>query len=126
MPQVDVIFYREDETACEVVDWLRDLRNTKPKAFAKCFVRVQRLAELGHELRRPECDFLRDGIYELRSRIGNVNYRLLYFFHGRTAAIIAVGLTKEDAVPDVDIDTAIARKSKFIKDSVAHTFAEEL
>ena len=47
--------------------------------------RVQRLAELGHELRRPEGDHLRDGIYELRARL---NYRLPYFFHGQLAAVL--------------------------------------
>ena len=46
--------------------------------------RVQRLAELGHELRRPEGDHLRDGIYELRARL---NYRLPYFFHGQLALL---------------------------------------
>ena len=28
-------------------------------------VRIRRLAELGHELRRPEADLLRDDIHEL-------------------------------------------------------------
>ena len=39
------------------------------KAQAKCFLRVERLRELGHELRRPEADLLRDGIYELRATL---------------------------------------------------------
>jgi DNA-binding XRE family transcriptional regulator len=48
--------------------------------YAKCAVRIRRLADLGHELRRPEADLLRDGICELRARLGTVNYRILYFF----------------------------------------------
>ena len=47
----------------------------------KVVVRLDRLRELGHELRRPEADFLRDGIYELRTASRGVNYRVLYFFH---------------------------------------------
>jgi hypothetical protein len=35
---------------------------------------------MGHELRRPEADFLRDGIYELRASLGGVHHRILYFF----------------------------------------------
>ena len=68
---------------------------------------------MGHELRRPEADYLRDEIYELRSRLGTVNYRVLYFFHGRNGAIRTQGLTKEAEVPSRDIDVAIARKRAF-------------
>ena len=53
------------------------------KAQDKCRIKIERLQELGHELRRPEADYLRDGIYELRVRLQSVNYRMLYFFHGR-------------------------------------------
>ena len=43
--------------------------------------------ELGHELRRPEADLLRDNIYELRIGLQGINYRILYFFHGKQAAL---------------------------------------
>ena len=56
---------------------------------------------------------LRDGIYELRAKRGKVNYRLLYFFHGKDIAILAHGLTKERAVPTVDIERAIDRKTQY-------------
>lgn len=56
------------------------------QAHAKCLVKLGRLEELGHELRRPEADYLRDDIHELRVRFQSVNYRMLYFFRGRTAA----------------------------------------
>ena len=82
--------------------------------------------ELGHELRRPEADFLRDGIYELRSRLGSVNYRVLYFFHGRNVAIVAHGITKEGDIADVEINRAIARKTAFAQNPEAHTYKEEL
>src|SRR5215813_12378734 len=93
-----VLFYREGSRV-PVLEWMQKLRRTDKKAFAKCVVRIQRLAEHGHELRRPEADYLRDGIYELRIRKGHVNYRILYFFHGRTVSVVSHGLTKEAAVP---------------------------
>jgi phage-related protein len=73
---------------------------------------IRRLAFLGYELRRPQADYLRDGIYELRAKKGRVNYRVLYFFHGRNAALLAHALTKEDVVPDADIDRALVRKQR--------------
>ena len=106
--------------------WLKELRRRNRAAYAKCVARVQRLAELGHELRRPEADYLRDGIYELRARLGRVNYRLLYFFHGQVAAVLTHGLTKEDKVSDADIVRAIERKQRFQKRPAAHTYEEEL
>ena len=91
----------------------------------KCVARIEVLAELGHELRRPVADYLRDGIYELRVRVGQVNYRILYFFHGQNVAILAHGLTKEKEVPDADIDRALSRKAVFEKDPVRHSYQEE-
>lgn len=80
------------------------------------------LEELGHELRRPEADLLRGGIYELRVRLGTVNYRMLYFFHGRLAAVVSHGLTKEKVVPPAEIDEAIGRKIRFEAAPEKHRF----
>ena len=93
------------------------------KARAKCISRIERLAEMGHELKRPEADLLRDGIYELRARHGRVNYRILYFFH-EGSAVLAHGLTKEGRVPDGDIDRARRRRARFVEDPAAYTLAE--
>ena len=126
MPQTRVIFYRESDGACPVWDWLKGLRVENQKAYAKCLVRIRRLATVGHELRRPEADLLRDGIYELRARLGTVQYRVLYFFHGQNVAILAHGLTKEGAVPGIEIDRAFIRKEAFMTEPRAHTFEGEL
>lgn len=102
------------------------MREGNPKAYAKCLVRIRRLAESGHELRRPEADLLRDGIYELRARLGTVNYRILYFFHGRNVAVLAHAITKEDKIPFVEINRAVGRKRAFIASPIAHTFIGDI
>ena len=104
-----------------MLDWLSELRKGNRKAFAKCLARVVRLRSLGHELRRPEAELLRDGIYELRIGLGTVNYRLLYLFHGRQIAVLAHGLTKEDVVPATEINRARARKRLFEADPEKHS-----
>jgi len=71
------VFYRDDDGSVPVLDWLRSL---PAKAQDKCRVRLERLHEWGHELRRPEADYLRDGIHELRVRLGAVNYRCFTSF----------------------------------------------
>ena len=121
MPKTQVVFYREADGEVPVLEWFDGL---SAKAQDECRVKIQRLTELGHELRRPEADLLRDGIYELRVGLAHVNYRILYFFHGRIAAILAHGLTKEDRVPGAAIDAALARKRRYEQAPKIHTFEE--
>jgi phage-related protein len=125
MPRTDVIFYQEEEDDVPVLDWLKELRRCDQRAYETCIAAIERLAEFGHELRRPLADFLRDGIHELRIRKGRVNYRILYFFHGRDLAILGHALTKEDKVPSADIERTIRRKKAFESDPVKRSYSEE-
>jgi phage-related protein len=122
VPKTHVVFYQEDDGTVPVLDWLDAL---PAKAQDKCRVRVERLQELGHELRRPEADYLRDGIYELRIGLQGTNYRILYFFHTRVAAILAHGLVKARAVPVRDVNEALRRKHKFELAPAQHTYQED-
>ncbi len=121
MPKTLLVFYQEDKEIVPVLDWLDRL---PAKAQDKCRVRIERLRDLGHELRRTEADYLRDGVYELRVGLRGINYRMLYFFHGRVAAVLAHGLVKDREVPPREIDEAIRRKRKFELDPERHTYRE--
>jgi hypothetical protein len=118
MSQSEVIFYREDDTVW-VREWLKTLPN---KAQRKCLTYIVQLEMQGHELRRPVADFLRDGIYELRPSYQDVQYRILYFFSGKGVVVLSHGITKEGAVPGVEINRAIVRKKRFEADPKAHTY----
>jgi phage-related protein len=122
VPTIRVVFYQETAGSVPVLGWLDAL---PPKAQDKCRVKIERLQDLGHELRRPEADLLRDGIYELRVGLQGINYRILYFFHGKVAAVLAHGLVKERVVPPREIDEAIKRKQRYEQDPGAHTYQEE-
>lgn len=121
MPKITVVFYQEDAKIVPVLDWLDRL---PAKAQDKCRVRIERLRDVGHELRRPEADYLRDGIYELRVGLRGTNYRMLYFFHGRVAAVLVHGIVKEREVPAREIEEAIRRKRKFELAPERHTYKE--
>jgi hypothetical protein len=108
-----------------VLAWLQGLQKSNSKAWANCRARIVQLSQLGHELRRPAADFLRDGIYELRARQGHVQYRILYFFHGRNVAVLSQSLTKEDSIPPVEIERALRRKRQFEQNPEKHTYAED-
>jgi len=121
VPKIQVVFYRETQGSVPVLEWLDTL---PPKTQDKCLVKIERLRDLGHELRRPEADILRDGIYELRVGLQGINYRILYFFHGKVAAVLAHGLVKERVVSPRLIEEAIKRKQRFEQDPGAHTYQE--
>ena len=119
MPTIPVVFYRENDGTAPVLEWLDTL---PAKAQDKCRIKIERLCELGHERRRPEADLLRDGIYELRIGLQGMNHRILYFFHGRTAAVLAHGLVKERVVPSREIELTLTRKRRFEQDPERHTY----
>ena len=120
LPKTEVVFFVSTPGVAPVLEWLDQL---PAKVQDKCLVRIERLAELGHELRRPEADLLRDGIHELRVRFRTVNYRLLYFFcKGR--AVLSHGCTKEKKIPSHEIDTAVANKKLFEGAPGRYTYEE--
>jgi phage-related protein len=125
MPKVEVVFYQEEDETVPVLNWLEAMNKRDARIVEKCWVKIERLAEMGYELRRPEADYLRDDIYELRTRVGSTNYRILYFFHGREVAVLAHSLTKEDAVPDKEIEVAIKRSKKYAADPAKHRYVQE-
>jgi phage-related protein len=111
LPRIEVVFFREIDGSVPLVDWLASL---PPLARAKCRVRLDRLEECGHELRRPEADYLGNEIYELRAKHAGVNYRMLYFFYGPTAAVVSHDILKQQTkVPRKDIEGAALRRTLF-------------
>lgn len=121
MAQTKVIFFKESNGTVPFLEWLDDLPS---KVQLKCLVKIERLQQEGHTLRRPEADHLRDKVYELRASHQISHYRILYFFHGGQIAIDSHGITKEDRVPPIGIARAIERRQNFEKDPKAHTFEE--
>jgi phage-related protein len=90
-----------------------------------CLARIELLAARGHQLRRPHADYLRDGIYELRIKAQDVQYRLLYFFHGQQTIVLSHGFVKQHAaVPHIEIERARMRKASFSARPQEHTHKE--
>ena len=119
MPKADVLMYREADGSVPLLDWFDGLSQA---AREKCLVKIEMLAEFGHELRRPHCDLLERGIWELRARVGHVHYRILYFFHERKAVVLSHGCSKERCVPEVEIDKAVRRRQSYLDNPSAHTY----
>lgn len=126
MPQTDVYFFQDGSNRVPSRDWLQALHRNDKRAWANMRERIRQLAQYGHELRRPIADFLRDGIYELRTHRGRVQHRLLYFFdtNKRNLAILSHGLIKEgSAIPPQEIDLAIHHRGLYESDKVRYVWS---
>jgi len=120
MPETEVILFAEADASVPLLKWLDRLT---PKAQIKSIAKIERLAAMGHELRRPEADYLRDGIHELRVSLQGIQYRILYFFHGKQA-VISHGIIKKGSVEPREIDLASRRKIMFEDDPENHVYRE--
>jgi hypothetical protein len=123
MPKTKVIIFKESDNSVPLREWMNSIPQ---KAREKCIAKVDRLKMFGNELRRPDCDMLTDGIYELRARLGNVHYRILYAFCGKNIVLLSHGCTKIDKVPQKEIRKAFDNLKKYIKNRIAHTYTEKI
>ena len=118
MGQTTVVLYRESDGSCPVVDWLRGL-SEKPRG--RMMDRIRRLRENGFELGMPMAKPLGDGLHELRGRVGNVRYRVLYSFHEGQVVLLSGFVKRGRAVPATEIRRAEGRRLAFGRDPDAHT-----
>jgi len=125
MPTTQVVLYREENGSIPLLDWLKELQRANQAAFKKCVTLIDYLEQFGRDLLRPRADMLRDGVYELRTEVRNVNYRLLYGFVGKDVAMLSHGLTKERAVPTREIDLAVSRLQRLKENPKVHTATKE-
>jgi len=121
VPNTWVVLYRDIDGSCPFSEWFGEL---PAKVQDKCYLRLERLREMGHEMRRPEGDYLRNGIYELRVGLRGVHYRILYFFHETVAAVVSHGLVKEQVVPSKEIDRAVEHMKRFEANPAKRTYRE--
>lgn len=94
-----------------VLEWLRSL---ELDVVIKCRAHLARLQERGHLLRRPEADYVGEGLYELRILRAGQRYRLLYAFHGRESVVLLTAFAKaERRIPLREIRLARHRLDRF-------------
>lgn len=119
MPPVKVVLYREVDGTIPFLEWFESL---SPKMRDKVRIKIERLAELGHALRRPEADYLTDSIYELRAMRAAIRMRVLYFFHGRSKVVISHGFAKKQRqVPVRELRRALLHMTRYCLNPELHT-----
>lgn len=125
-PRVRVVFYQEISGEAPVLEWLDKIERNHAGSSTKLRSRIERLAEEGHELRRPTADYLRDRIYELRANYNHQAYRLLYFFHQEKAVLCLGCIENEDHAREFDraINQAVEKRNCYVQDPNQYTYLE--
>lgn len=88
----DIIFF-EFDTKCPVADFLNSIENKKLKE--KTVLNIAELAIKGNDARPPLSRYLRDGIFELRTKHGKDITRIFYFFVFGNKIILTNGHIKK-------------------------------
>lgn len=103
---MEIVIFKNKDNSVPFIEWFNDISKHDPRIPAKIRATLQILQEHGFKLRRPVADYLRDNIYELRIRLGRINYRVFYSFHDNEIVLLT-GCVKEAKVPENEINKAI-------------------
>lgn len=107
--------YETAEGNCPVKDFLDSLPT---KISAKIDRDIGILQEFNVKLREPLVKPLENGIFELRTQVGNDNVRTLYFFFDGKKIVLTNGFIKKTPkTPRKHIDKAIEYKKDYLKRS---------
>lgn len=111
VPNFSVDFYRETDGSKPVGIFIRSL-NIKIKA--KIVANLHLLEEYGNLAREPLSKEIEDGIFELRTIVGNDLVRILYFFDMNRIIIATNGfIKKQQKTPRSEIDLAKLRRADY-------------
>lgn len=109
----NVDYYELPSGRCPYADFLDSLhpRNDLPFIMND----LERLKSEGNNMTWGQVKYLRDGIYELRTKTKTLRVRSFYFFCNKTGIVITNGFTKKDKRrQNKEIDKAIQYKTDYL------------
>lgn len=109
----EIIFYETKKGERPVKDFLDGLDR---KQRVKMLGLMSVLKEKGNLLREPYSKCLRDGIFELRCKVGSNTTRVMYFFYYDKKIIMTNGFVKKtQKTPQSEMELALKRKQDYIE-----------
>ena len=107
-----VVYYERSNGRCPTESFLSGLSAQDRVRVNRA---IARLEAYGHTLGMPYIELLRDGIWELRVRVGRVRYRLFFFFHGASLIVLTHGIIKKSGqVADSEIEKALEYRADYV------------
>lgn len=109
----DVNFFKEEDGTKPVGQFIRTL---DVKMKAKVVSDLHKLEALGNEAEEPLSKHLEDGIFEIRTELGNNIIRILYFFDKGSIIIATNGFIKKNQkTPGSEIELAKKRRALYFE-----------
>ncbi|MCL2039321.1 MAG: type II toxin-antitoxin system RelE/ParE family toxin [Bacteroidetes bacterium] len=108
----NIKLYKDKNGKCPIKDFMKTLSKDEKEWMTIC---IELLKNEGFKLRRPQCDYLGDDIYELRIKLSGDNTRTLYFFCYENYIVLThTFIKKTEKVPENEIKKAIKYKNDFL------------
>jgi phage-related protein len=106
--KLDVVFFRTDAGSEPVREWLLSLTKDERKAIGDDVLKVQFCWPIG----KPLVGNLGDGLWEVRSGLGDRIARVIFCVEGRIMVLLHGFVKKTQKAPRHELDLAIKRKSQ--------------
>ena len=112
MSKYQVLFYSKDDGSEPAKDFIL---STDKKMKAKILKTIAMLQENGTDLRMPYSEYLEDGIFEIRAKVGTDISRVLYFFAIEHKIILTNGfIQKMQKTPKREIEKAQKYRNDYL------------
>lgn len=109
-----VDFYESDKGDKPALDSILAVKDVKLRA--KIFRSLKLLETFGNRLGEPDTAYLRDGLFELRTKHGSNIFRCIYFYGNGKIIVVTNGFVKKSQkTPSSEIDIALRRKAEYEK-----------
>ncbi len=108
----EIEFYETENKKCKVREFLAEMDD---KLQGKVAFEIGLLRDYGPTLEMPHCRYLKNGIYELRPKIGKNHARILYFFFKDGKIVLTNGFIKKtQKTPQKEIELALKYRADYL------------
>ena len=112
MEEYEIELYEKLDGTCPIAEFLENL---EPKMWAKVARNIDLLSLHNITLREPLVKPVEDGIFELRTQVGNNISRVFYFFFTGKKIILTNGFIKKtQKTPRKYIEVALEFKNEYL------------
>ena len=106
--KLDVLFFRTDGGNEPVREWLLALSKHDRKTIGDDILKVQYCWPIG----KPLVASLGDGLWEVRSRLGDRIARVIFYVEAKTMVLLHGFIKKTQKTPPHELNLAIRRKKQ--------------
>lgn len=111
--RIQAVFFRSDTDTEPVRDWLKALdRGDRFRIGADI-----KTVEFGWPIGMPTCKPMKNGLFEVRTNLGNRTARVLFCINDGCMVLLHGFIKKTQKTPQAELDLALERKRKLEKHS---------